>query len=55
MLLMYRLRTAGEPLDDFKAINRELAEFNKELSERPQIVVANKCDSASEEAIGEVC
>ena len=40
-----------EPLDDFEAINRELAEFNKELSERPQIVVANKCDSASEEAI----
>ena len=32
------------PLEDFKAINKELKEYNSELAERPQIVVANKCD-----------
>ena len=32
------------PLEDFKTINRELKEYNSDLAERPQIVVANKCD-----------
>ena len=40
-----------DPIDDFKAINNELMEFNPELGSRPQIVVANKCDAASEEEI----
>ena len=40
-----------DPFDDFKSINKELAEFNEELSRRPQVVAANKCDDASEEEI----
>lgn len=37
------------PIEDFIAINKELAIFNEELSTRPQIVVANKVDLASDE------
>ena len=33
-----------DPIDDFNKINRELKVFSAELSERPQIVVGNKCD-----------
>ncbi|MBR1798233.1 MAG: GTPase ObgE [Clostridiales bacterium] len=40
-----------DPIDDFKAINKELSEFNEELSKRPQVVVANKCDDATDEEI----
>ena len=32
------------PLDDYKIINQELAEYNMRLLERPQVVVANKMD-----------
>ncbi|MDR2589957.1 MAG: GTPase ObgE [Oscillospiraceae bacterium] len=32
------------PIEDFKTINDELKKYNSELAERPQIVVANKCD-----------
>lgn len=39
------------PEEDFKIINRELKNFSEELSDRPQIVAANKCDMASEEQI----
>lgn len=39
------------PREDFEIINAELAKFNEELAERPQIVAANKCDMASEEQI----
>ena len=42
-----------EPLEDFKAINKELEEFNAELASRPQIVAANKCDAVSQEVIDE--
>ena len=42
-----------DPKEDFEAINRELKNFNEELSERPQIVVANKCDLATEEQIAD--
>ncbi len=42
-----------DPKEDFVAINRELKNFNEELSNRPQIVVANKCDLATEEQIQE--
>lgn len=41
------------PIDDFEIINAELAKFNEELAQRPQIVAANKCDMASEEQIEE--
>ena len=40
-----------DPKDDFEKINRELANFSAELSERPQIVAANKSDIATEEQI----
>ncbi len=39
------------PVDDFGIINAELAKFDPELAERPQIVAANKCDMASKEQI----
>ena len=41
------------PAEDFEIINRELKNFSGELSERPQIVAANKCDMASPEQIEE--
>jgi GTP-binding protein len=40
-----------DPIEDFKAINRELLNFNEELALRPQIVIMNKCDIAEEESI----
>lgn len=40
-----------DPKDDFKKINMELSNFSEELSERPQIVAANKSDMATEEQI----
>ncbi len=41
------------PKEDFEIINAELAKFNEELSQRPQIVAANKSDMATEEQIEE--
>ena len=38
-----------DPIEDFDAINRELARFSEELSQQPMIVAANKCDIATEE------
>ena len=40
-----------DPIDDFDKINHELKVFSEELSERPQIVVGNKCDLTSEEEV----
>lgn len=40
-----------DPCEDFEVINGELAKFNEELAERPQIVAANKSDMADEEQI----
>ncbi|MDD7517752.1 GTPase ObgE [Ruminococcus flavefaciens] len=40
-----------DPSEDFEVINAELAKFNEELAERPQIVAANKSDMATEEQI----
>jgi GTP-binding protein len=34
----------GDPVEDYKAIQRELAQYSKTLAEKPQIVVANKMD-----------
>ncbi|MBQ7783759.1 MAG: GTPase ObgE, partial [Oscillospiraceae bacterium] len=42
-----------DPKEDFEIINRELRNFSEELSERPQIVAANKCDMAAPEQIAE--
>ncbi len=33
-----------DPIEDVKAINRELAAYSEILASRPQIIVANKCD-----------
>ena len=33
-----------DPIDDYEKINKELAVFSEDLSLRPQIVVASKCD-----------
>ena len=35
-----------DPVDDYRVINEELAAYARELAERPQIVVANKCDAS---------
>ncbi len=42
-----------DPVEDFRAINDELARFNEELAGRPQIVAANKTDMASAEQIAD--
>ncbi len=34
-----------DPLDDMDKIDAELSKYSTELSERPQIMVANKCDA----------
>ena len=54
-LLIHVLDVSGsegrDPIEDFETINRELKVFNPELSEKQQIIAANKCDLASEEQI----
>ena len=43
-------RTEGrDPIEDIKTINRELARYSEALATRPQIILANKCDSLDEE------
>ncbi len=37
-----------EPIDDYEIINRELANYNRDLAARPQIVVATKIDALDE-------
>src|SRR5688500_8733091 len=34
-----------DPIDDYEIINRELSNYNEDLAERPQIVVATKLDA----------
>jgi GTP-binding protein len=50
-LLVHVLDASGsegrDPIEDFEAINRELAAFNPELAKQPQLVAANKTDLAS--------
>lgn len=50
-LLVHILDVSGsegrDPIDDFEAINQELAIYSPELAQRPQIVVGNKTDMAS--------
>ncbi len=40
-----------DPVEDIKIINRELARYSPELSERPQIIVANKVDMLDRDAV----
>ena len=35
-----------DPLEDYRIINDELSAYASELADRPQIVVANKCDAS---------
>jgi GTP-binding protein len=37
-----------DPVDDYETINRELAAYDEQLAERPQIVVATKLDALDE-------
>ncbi|MFY9378753.1 MAG: GTPase ObgE, partial [Acutalibacteraceae bacterium] len=54
-MLVHIVDVAGSegrnPIDDFNAINAELERFNPELAHRPQIVVANKVDLATQEQL----
>ena len=54
-LLLHVVDVSGsecrEPVEDFEKINEELAKFSPKLAQRPQIVVGNKCDLATEEQI----
>ena len=47
-LLVHLVDVSGsegrDPVEDFDAINAELAEYSPELASRPQLVAANKCD-----------
>ncbi len=40
-----------DPVDDIKKINYELARYSNALSERPQIILANKVDALDREAV----
>jgi len=42
--------TGRDPLRDYETINHELAAFDSELADKPQIVVANKMDLAESRA-----
>ncbi|MEG1322472.1 MAG: GTPase ObgE [Ruthenibacterium sp.] len=54
-LLLHVVDVSGcedrDPQDDFAKINIELKNFSAALSERPQIVLGNKCDIATPEQI----
>ena len=54
-LLLHLVDAAGsegrDPIEDFEKINTELERFSPMLAERPQILLANKCDIASEEQV----
>ena len=52
-LLLHVVDIAGtdgrDPVSDIEKINYELSQYSEELSQRPQIIVANKIDSVLEE------
>ncbi|MCR5484413.1 MAG: GTPase ObgE [Clostridiales bacterium] len=54
-MLVHILDASGiegrDPIEDFETLNTELKKFNAELSEKPQIVVANKIDMATDEQV----
>ena len=43
-----------DPIEDFDAINNELASFNPHLAKRPQIIVGNKSDAVSDEDLAKI-
>ncbi len=51
-LLIHIVDVAGsegrDPIEDFEAINKELAAYNEELAGRPMLVAGNKCDLADD-------
>ena len=51
-LLIHLVDVSGsegrDPVEDFEAINAELAQYNADLASRPQLVAANKCDLLEE-------
>ncbi len=57
-LLIHVIDVSGsegrDPVEDFEKINRELSAYSEELSSRPQIIAANKCDLCDEEQINKV-
>lgn len=40
-----------DPMEDFEAINAELAAHSPELAKRPQLVLGSKCDIATDEQV----
>ena len=56
-LLLHGVDVSGcegrDPKQDFEQINHELIGFSAELAQRPQIVLGNKCDIATEEQIAD--
>lgn len=54
-LLLHLVDVSGsegrDPVEDFEMINRELASFSEDLAALPQMVVASKCDIATEEQV----
>lgn len=42
-----------DPVADFEALNKELRKYSPELSERPQLVAANKCDIVQDSGLTE--
>ncbi len=57
-LLVHVLDAAGsegrDPKEDFRIINEELQKFDQELSQRPMLVAANKCDLTDDETVEEL-
>ena len=47
-LLWHLVDMAGvegrDPVDDFRVLNQELAQYNQDVADKPQILVANKMD-----------
>ena len=43
-----------DPVQDFIAINQELTQYSPELSKRPQIIAANKCDISDGAALSDL-
>ena len=40
-----------DPIEDVKTINNELKKYSPQLAERPQIIIANKCDALDESIV----
>lgn len=53
-LLLHVVDGAGlegrDPLEDIRLINEELAGYSEKLAQKPQIIVANKCDAMDDDS-----